>query len=366
VTAAATAFPPDYASARDRFRAAAKRLSWALDAYPIPGTGPAGEDLTIDAAVSPDADAERVLVVSSGLHGAEGPFGSAVQLALMSAWADGERPPAGLRYVFLHALNPWGYAWGRRVDADNVDPNRNFLLDGEAYHGSPDAYQHFEALLNPKTSPGPIDTFVPRAWLAVLRFGVPALRQALAGGQYDYPKGLFFGGHRPTATHLAMRDCLRGWVGPAADVVHLDFHTGLGRWGTFKLLLDAPVSDSQRDRMDRWFGPGTHEEDDPRKTSYLPRGGFGPWCVAQKFAPEYLYMVAEFGTHGNIPMLAGLRQENRAVHWGRPADKYAERAKARLRELFCPPSPPWRAKVLSQGVELVRRAAAGLAGASVT
>jgi len=41
-------------------------------------------------------------------------------------------------------------------------------------------------------------------------------------------------------------------------------------------------------------------------------------------------MVAEFGTFGNIPMLAGLRAENRAVHWGKPGEKYAERAKARL------------------------------------
>jgi hypothetical protein len=148
-------------------------------------------------------------------------------------------------------------------------------------------------------------------------------------------------------------------------VVHLDFHTGLGRWGAYKLLLDAPVSASQLARLDRWFGPDAHEEDDPRKTSYLPRGGFGPWCVARKLAPEYLYAVAEFGTYGNIPMLAGLRQENRAVHWGRPGDRNAERAKARLRELFCPASPAWRSRVLAQGVDVIRRAAGGLA-ASVT
>ena len=360
MTDPAAAFPPDYATARARFRAAATRLGWAPQAHLIAGTGPGGEELTIDAAVSPHPDAGKVLVVSSGLHGAEGPFGSAVQLAAMERFA-AESPPAGVRYVFLHALNPWGYAHGRRVDAANVDPNRNFLLPGEEYRGSADGYQFFEALLNPKSPPGRFDLFVPRAWLAVARFGAPALRQALAGGQYDYPKGVFFGGHRPTATHLAMRERLGGWIGPAADVVHLDFHTGLGRWGEYKLLLDAPVSDVQRQRMDRWFGPGTHEEDDPQKTSYLPRGGFGPWCVARRFAPEYLYMVAEFGTFGNIPMLAGLRQENRAVHWGQPGERNTERARQRLRELFVPPDRRWRAHVLSQGLDLVMRAARGLA-----
>jgi Protein of unknown function (DUF2817) len=339
----------------------ATRLGWNLEALPIPGTGPSGEELTIDVAVSGNANAEHVLVVSSGLHGVEGPFGSTVQFGVMAKWLGDEKPPANVRYVFLHALNPHGYAWGRRVDAENVDPNRNFLLPGEAYTGSPDGYKFFDALLNPKSPPGRFDFFVPRAWLAVLRHGLPALKQALVAGQYDYPQGIFFGGNGPTATHRALRDHLRGWIGPATDVVHLDFHTGLGPWASYKLLLDAPVTAQQLRRLDDWFGPDTYEEDDPRKTSYLPRGGLGKWCVAQQFAPEYLYLVAEFGTFGNIPMLAGLRQENRAVHWGRPGHRFAERAKARLRELFCPTSSKWRKRVLNDGVALVHRAARGLA-----
>jgi hypothetical protein len=308
--------------------------------------------------MSPHPTAERVLVVSSGLHGAEGPFGSAVQLAAMDRFA-GSPPPAGVRYLFLHALNPWGYAHGRRVDADNVDPNRNFLLAGEAYAGCAPTYAFFDGLLNPRTPPRS-EFWTLRAYLAVLRYGVPALRQALAGGQYDYPKGIFFGGQGPATTHSAMRERLGGWIGPAADVVHLDFHTGLGRWAAYKLLLDAPVTDRQRERLDRWFGTGTHEEDDPTKTSYRPRGGFGPWCVAQAFAPEYLYMVAEFGTYGNIRMLGGLRAENRAVHWGTPGDPASERARAEFRNLFVPPSPAWRSRVVAQAVELVMRGAAGL------
>ena len=39
MTDAAAAFPPDYATARTRFRAAAARLGWAQEAHPIPGTG---------------------------------------------------------------------------------------------------------------------------------------------------------------------------------------------------------------------------------------------------------------------------------------------------------------------------------------
>jgi hypothetical protein len=352
------AFPTDYGSSRERFRAAAGRLDWTLHANRVNGTGPSGEDLTIDAAISPDADADRVLVVSSGLHGVEAPLGAAVQLALLDRWSETGASP-GVRAVFIHGLNPWGCAWGRRVDADNVDPNRNFLLPGQEYRGSPDGYRFFNALLNPETPPARFELFVPRAWIEVARRGLPALKQALVGGQYDYPKGVFFGGHGPSTTHVALRDRFADWLGPAAQVVHLDFHTGLGRWGSYKLLLDAPVSSAHRARMDQWFGPGTYEEDDPKGVAYLPRGSFGPWCAAQVPA-DYLYMVAEFGTYGNVPMLAGLRAENRAHHWGRPGHPPSDRARARLRELFCPASPEWRTRVLDQGVELVERAVKGL------
>ena len=60
-------------------------------------------------------------------------------------------------------------------------------------------------------------------------------------------------------------------------------------------------------------------------------------------------------------MLAGLRAENRAFHWGKPGDRFSERARARFRNLFVPPSPDWRERVLTQGVGLVMRAASGLA-----
>jgi Protein of unknown function (DUF2817) len=353
-------FPPDYPTARARFRSTAERLGWSLDAASVEGP-----DLTIDVAISPANGAERVLVVSSGLHGAEGPLGTAVQLAALDHWAR-RPPPPSVRCVFLHALNPYGYLHGRRADADNVDPNRNFLRPGEAFAGSPDTYRHFDALLNPQRPPGWADVLFPvRAYLGVLRYGLPALKQALVGGQYDFPKGLFFGGHRPCRSHMVLANRMRGWLGPAGSVVHFDFHTGLGPWGTDKLLMDTPMNPAHRGRLDRWFGPVTWEEDNAEGLSYLPRGGFGHWCVAQEFAPDYLYAVAEFGTYGGITMLSGLRAENQAHHWGRPDDAGTRWAKARLRELFVPASPAWRAKALARGVELVEQALGAVAAAPV-
>src|SRR5262245_61398148 len=107
-------FSTDYATARDRFRQAASRLGWLLEAHPIDAAGPNGEELTIDVASSSTGDPERVLLVSSGLHGVEGFFGSAVQIAQLDEWAASQIPST--KCLFIHGLNPFGFAWLRRVD----------------------------------------------------------------------------------------------------------------------------------------------------------------------------------------------------------------------------------------------------------
>ena len=107
------AFSPDYRTARERFRAAARTAGAKLEALPVAGAGPQGEALTVDLAWFGAARPERVLLHSSGLHGLEGFTGSAIQLQALAA------PPAlptGTALAFVHVLNPWGMAWRRRPE----------------------------------------------------------------------------------------------------------------------------------------------------------------------------------------------------------------------------------------------------------
>lgn len=355
------AFSPDYASARQQFRQLATRLGWQLEAHPIAAAGPGGEALTVDVGWSPGSGQERVLVVSSGIHGVEGFFGSAVQVALLQSWAEVGPPP--LKCLFLHGLNPYGFAWLRRFDENNVDPNRNFLLPGEKYEGAPAGYAELDELLNPRRPPSRCDLFSLQALWAVVRRGMPALQQSVAAGQYEYPRGLFFGGAGPSTTHQILGAHLARWLHRSRDVMHLDFHTGLGRSGTYKLLIDTPLSDCQRQRLTDWYGADAFEACDSQGISYDARGGFGRWCVAQNLAVNYLFACAEFGTYGPLKVLAGLRAENQAVQWGSPADASTIRAKQRLKELFCPAAATWRLRVLNQSMHIVNRAAQGLLAA---
>ena len=350
-------FPNDYASARSAFQRAASQLAMTLEEHPVEGYGPAGEPLATSVAILNRSNSNRVLVLSSGLHGVEGFFGSAVQIECLRRWTQHATPSVNV--VLLHALNPYGFAWCRRFDDQNVDLNRNFLQDSESYSGSPPGYARLDTLLNPKRPPSRWEAFQLKALAQIARYGMPVLKQAVAAGQYEFPQGLFFGGHRPSATVRMLDENLPRWLNGCESAVHLDFHTGLGPYATYKLLLDYEPSHEQRDRMVKWFGERSIEHSDAKGIAYEARGGLGQWCISRNFVPNYHFACAEFGTYSPLKVLSGLRTENQAHHWG---DESSRRiAQRRLASLFCPRDRRWRSMVLDQSTELVDQAINGLA-----
>jgi hypothetical protein len=315
--------------------------------------------LTIDVVITPGSDLDPTLVVSSGIHGVEGFLGSAVQLDLLENWNTRTSLPA-VRCVLLHALNPFGFAWRRRASETNVDLNRNLLREGEAFAGSPDGYPRLDRLLNPRRAPSRWEPVTVKFLLAIARFGMPALKQAVASGQYDFPRGLFYGGDRPSRMNDVLSTHFDGWLGGSRHVMHLDFHTGLGDRAACKLLVDYPLSEIQHRRLSAWFGPDSFEALDSRGVAYPVRGSFGQWCVARNRGPDYLHAGVEFGTYKPTAVLAGLRAENQAHYWCQPDDPATERTRKHLVELFCPRSEEWRERVLEQSRRLITQAIDGL------
>ncbi len=76
--------------------------------------------------------------------------------------------------------------------------------------------------------------------------------------------------------------------------------------------------------------------------------------------PRLSLLCAEFGTYGPVQVLAGLRAENQAYHWGNSAAASTVKAKARLKELFCPANDVWRSQVIQRSLDLIARAERGL------
>jgi hypothetical protein len=335
----ASAFSPDYVTARARFRAAAAALGFRPESHPIGREGAQGEDLTVDVAATGAERPARVVVVSSGLHGVEGFFGSAVQAALLEDVLRGWTPPRGAALVLLHALNPFGFSWLRRANEENVDLNRNFLPEGEAYRGSPARYAELDWLLNPRTPPRRIDLFLARSLLAIARHGLPALKQAIAGGQYDFPRGLFFGGHGPAPLRRILRENLPRWIGDAELVLHVDFHSGLGRRGTHKLLLEHTM-DPARERWLAAISAGmSWSGATPTASPTAPGAAWGPGArrLPRPGLRPALRRVRHPAQH---PHARGAAGREPGAPLGRPRDPATRWAKRRLKDAFNPPDRP--------------------------
>ena len=118
-------FSIDYLTARRRFIQTAKDRGASLHSLAFGRRAPDGTPLSIDIAWFGAPSPKRAVIHSSGLHGVEGFAGSAIQLALMDY---GIHPSPDSAVVFVHVLNPYGMAWLRRVNENNVDLNRNFLV----------------------------------------------------------------------------------------------------------------------------------------------------------------------------------------------------------------------------------------------
>src|SRR5262245_8050563 len=145
MSAGAGYFSSDYFTARDRFLQAAARAGARLERLPLAARGPGNEELGIDIAWFGARRPRRVLLHSSGLHGVEGFAGSAIQLQLLD---DAPALAGDAALVVVHILNPYGMAWLRRVNENNVDLNRNFRGDN-SYAGAPATYAKLDGFLNP-------------------------------------------------------------------------------------------------------------------------------------------------------------------------------------------------------------------------
>jgi hypothetical protein len=108
---AARHFSQSYREARAQFLGAAEAAGLDASAHRHPLLGRDGEVLALDVVRQGPAQAEGLLIVSSGCHGVEGFCGSAVQTALLrsDAWRQSVAE-TGVAVLYLHALNPHGFS----------------------------------------------------------------------------------------------------------------------------------------------------------------------------------------------------------------------------------------------------------------
>ena len=335
-------FSPDYFTARDRFRAMTTTAGGRLETISLDAKGPNGEGLGMDIAWFGATNPRRALLHSSGLHGVEGFAGSAIQLQLLN---DLPELPEDAALIVVHVLNPWGMAWLRRFNENNVDLNRNFVPD-QAYAGAPPTYAGLDSFLNPQSPPAS-DLFTLKAGWLILRQGMPALKQAVVGGQYEYPKGLFFGGKRLEQGPEKYKTFLTHGLASAERIIAIDVHTGLGKYGEDTLLVEEEEYDALRSMFGERVAPSNPE----KSVAYRIRGALDTMLPRAMPKAKILAVTQEFGTYSPTKVLHALREENRWHHYG--AGTLDHPAKQTLKETFYPKDDTWRESVLNRGKKLL-------------
>lgn len=347
-----------YQAARRIFLDAADERGARLTTIPHPLAGPDDGALATDVAVFGPPDAPNRLLVVSGTHGVEGFAGSLGQ----TTWIrDGVELPDGVAVVMVHAINPYGFAWIRRVTEDNVDLNRNCIDFRAPWPENPGYDQLADALVPPVWD----DTSRQAATAQLLdyatEYGFDGLQAAVSGGQYRHPKGVFFGGQAPVWARRTLREIVVRHLGDARRVAVIDLHTGLGDFGHGELIAGHP-DPSARARLDEYFDDYRIPSDGTSVSAEVQGDildGIAAWLPGVSVAG----VAIEWGTVDIMTVSDALRADAWLHGFADPTGAEAAPIKAQLRAAFAPDDPGWADLVVERFVAVRDRALAGLADA---
>ena len=314
--------------------------------------GPEKEPLAIDIAVVGSLNSGKVLLSTSGIHGVEGYPGSAIQLSIMDRIAKQETFDDHA-VIFVHCINPYGMAWWRRFNENNVDLNRNFLRSDQSYSGVPDGYEKIREFFNPETPPKKSERlFLLRAIKMILTHGFNNVKQWVAEGQYEYPKAIQFGGKNLQPGPKLLLDWFDENLEKVKHIWAIDLHTGLGPSGHDTLLISPETSKDKFDKLDKLFAGHVESLDPNSGVGYRIVGDLHQGLEDRYNKINWTSLTQEFGTFSPIKVIRASRTENRWTQWGDyDSEQEAKRHWSRLKMLrtFNPKDVVWQEKIITRG-----------------
>ena len=355
------AFSTSYATARVKFLEAAARAGLVIESHRHPLLGRDGEELAMDVALDGPSDANHLLVVTSACHGVEGYCGSGVQVFALhdEEWRDKARAH-GVAVLYIHALNPHGFSFDRRVTQEKVDLNRNFhdfakpLPVNERYRGV------HGLLLPAHWPPKPEDDAAMAAYIA--EHGATVFQAAVSGGQHEYADGLFYGGSAPTWSNTELRRVLHTHGQRAQRIAWIDIHTGLGPSGIGERIFACRDDATALRRARGWWGDKVTSIYDGSSTSAFLTGMAFNAFYDECPQAEYTGLAMEYGTLPFEEVSLALRADHWLhLHPQAPAE-LAEQIHAQMRAAFHTDTDAWKGQVISQARQAMFQAVQGMAG----
>ncbi len=352
-------FPDSYEFSRERFRQNLDTIQqlWpgaALHSHRLAGD----EDLTIDW-IAADAleNKQKLLIFTTGEHGIEGFVGSAVLQFFIDVYLP-QIDPRTAGIVLLHAINPWGMQNRRRTNANNVDLNRNFLESADKFGRLENsAYTELEDFLKPEK---PVKNLAWRKLTHLLTILGYALRgqqgqlsKAVLLGQYQHPKGTYYGGTGYQEETTTIMGLYEQFVPAYEAILHLDMHTGYGPRYQMSLVNSVHEPKPSEEYIEKFDYPSVVKTDPDE--FYAIYGDmidhFYAWMQQNHPQKHYYANAFEFGTYGDslwqtIRAMRTSMLDNQLYWWGAQSERIAAQVKRDYLELFYPSETRWREKAI--------------------
>jgi hypothetical protein len=347
-----TSLPQSYEQSRLRFRddliAIRKFLPAAqIENHPLTGE----EDLSIDW-IFADAikDRQKLLILTTGEHGIEGYFGSAMlQLFIEDFLPRLNLDTTGI--LLVHSLNPWGMKHHRHTNSSNVDLNRSFVTDFSTLPGSNPDFDLLLPILEPtsplKFVPWDVLVFTFQTIFNLARYGMIRLREASMRGQFNHPQGIYYGGANLQEETGLMMALFERFIPSYHQMVMLDLHTGYGPRGRMTLVTSAQEKMTS-EKMVSKFGIPLVAAANPQEF-YSIQGDMIEYLYAWMHTnyPDKKFFAAtcDFGTFGDslgavIRSLYTIVFENR-VYWHGGSEASRRWMQAEYVNLYAPPRDDW-------------------------
>ena len=194
----------------------------------------ADDGLYIDSFYLPSTGEKTNLVVlTTGVHGIEGYIGS-VMLDVFFREVYPTLDDANTGVLVVANVNPYGMKYFRRYNENNVDLNRNFILDWDTFDlSSNKEYPKVDTFLGPTGKIGNAlwheAGFYLNLGKTAVTDGAGTISDALLTGQYQYPQGVYYGGTGDEASTVYLKDVFSQCLdSPYENIVHIDIHSGYG------------------------------------------------------------------------------------------------------------------------------------------
>ena len=349
-------FYDSYEQIRAHLRELTGQLGVEISSHPVDES----DGLYIDSFYLPStAEKRNLIVLTTGVHGMEGYIGSVMlDVFFQEVYPTLDTTHTGV--LVVANVNPYGMKYYRRYNENNVDLNRNFILDWDSFDlSSNKEYPKVDTFLGPTGKMGNAlwheAGFYLRLGKTAITDGAGTISDALLTGQYEYPQGVYYGGTGDEASTVYLKDVFSRCLDSAYEnIVHIDIHSGYGP--RYNMVIFNSVFETMTEAESRQAFGYDYIIAHDSESFYATTGDttdFFYRLAEKKGADADLFSTCfEFGTIGDaffdtILSLKYTVDENQN-HWYPTGNKVtAQVVHENYMELYYPTETAWREKTVA-------------------